>query len=366
VGFLEQLHDAVVMGPMTKGSNLPYRRLCVELGARITVSEMTLARRLKQRRGGEFALIRRFSAEPCFGVQLATNKADEASWAAALVEERGADFVDMNFGCPIDYFTRMGLGAAIGQHPNRIRRLVEAMKQSVTSIPVTAKIRLGWNERSLNYLDQARAAVDGGADALFVHGRTRNARYRSAADWDAIAAIVAAVPVPVIGNGDLLFRHEIDEARRHSGVAAVMVARAALVKPWIFREAIHGDWDVSAEERVAIYRRYAALALEHWGGDEHGLTRVRTFIRWHLDFWCRYVPRHADGSYPSMQRRADAMPARSPLEALLARGDEQAFDYLADCLTHSREIAADIAPPAAPQEVGDHRDRQPDLAQVEG
>jgi tRNA-dihydrouridine synthase 3 len=354
------------MGPMTKGSNLPYRRLCVELGARITVSEMTLARRLKQRRGGEFALIRRSSAEPCFGVQLATNKPEEAGWAAALVEAQGADFVDMNFGCPIDYFTRMGLGAAIGQHPNRIRRLVEAMRVSVTGIPVTAKIRLGWNERSLNYLDQARAAVDGGAAALFVHGRTRNARYRSAADWDAIAAIVAAVPVPVIGNGDLLFRHEIDEARRHSGAAAVMVARAALIKPWIFREATDGDWDISAEERVAIYRRYAELAQEHWGGDAHGLTRVRTFIRWHLDFWCRYVPRHADGSYPSMQRRADAMPARSPLEELLARGDEQAFDYLADCLTHRREIAAHIAPPAAPSVARDHRDRHSDAVQVEG
>jgi tRNA-dihydrouridine synthase 3 len=366
VSFLQQLHGAVVMAPMTKGSNLPYRRLCVELGAQITVSEMTLARRLKQKRGGEFALIRRFSEEPCFGVQLATNKADEAAWAASLVEARGADFVDTNFGCPIDYFTRMGLGAALGQHPNRIRRLVEAMKRSVTKIPVTAKIRLGWNERSLNYLDQARAAVDGGADALFVHGRTRNARYRSAADWDAIARIVAAVPVPVIGNGDLLFAHEIKHARRQSGVAAVMVARAALIKPWIFREATAGDRHMSAEDRVAIYRRYAELAQEHWGGDEYGLTRVRAFIRWHLDFWCRYVPRHADGTYPSMQRREAIMPPRSSLEALLARSDDQAFDYLADCLTDHRQIDPDHAPLAAPI-VGDNRDRhRSDVAQVEG
>src|SRR6187401_1383459 len=94
----EVLTGAVVMAPMTKGSNLPYRRLCVELGAVITVSEMTLARRLKQRRHGEFALIRRFEHEPCFGVQLATNQPDEAAWATALVSERGAEFVDMNFG----------------------------------------------------------------------------------------------------------------------------------------------------------------------------------------------------------------------------------------------------------------------------
>ena len=104
-------------------------------------------------------------------------------------------------------------------------------------MPVTAKIRLGWNDDDRNYLPQARAAVDGGAEAIFVHGRTRNARYRLAADWDTIGEIAAAVRVPVIGNGDLLFPDEIDGARQRSGCAAVMVARAALIKPWIFREA---------------------------------------------------------------------------------------------------------------------------------
>ena len=99
------------MAPMTKGSNLPYRQLCVELGARVTVSEMTVARRLKQRRNCEFALIRRFAGEPCFGVQLAGTKPEEIAWAAALVESKGASFVDINLGCPIDHFTRKGLGA---------------------------------------------------------------------------------------------------------------------------------------------------------------------------------------------------------------------------------------------------------------
>jgi hypothetical protein len=147
----------------------------------------------------------------------------------------------------------------------------------------------------------------------------------------------------------------------------VRVARAALVKPWIFQEATKGDWDISAAERVTISRRYAELAREHWGDDEHGLTRVRTFIRWHLDFWCRYVPRHADGSYPSMQRREAVMPARSPLEALLARGDDNAFEYLADCLTGRREIVPDEAPPLTPAFAGDDRDRpKRDLAEVEG
>src|SRR6185295_17935447 len=176
-------------------SNLPYRRLCLELGARVLVSEMVVARRLKQRRRGEFALIRRAPGEPCFGVQLAGNRRDEVAWAAALVEARGADFVDLNLGCPIDHFTRMGLGAALGRQPNRARRIVEAMRAAV-KVPVTVKFRLGWSADKRNYLELARALVDGGAVALTVHGRTREARYRYPADWAAIGEVAAAVSVP--------------------------------------------------------------------------------------------------------------------------------------------------------------------------
>jgi len=344
VNLRETLTGAVVMAPMTKGSNLPYRRLCVELGARVTVSEMTLARRLKQKRKGEFALIRRFPDEPCFGVQLAGTNPEEMAWAAALVESRGADFVDVNFGCPIDHFTRKGLGASIGRQPARIRRIIDGMTKAVTNAPVTAKIRLGWNDEMRNYLDQARAAVDGGAKAIFVHGRTRNARYRFAADWNAIGEIAAAVQVPVVGNGDLLFPHEIDRVLNQTGCVGVMVARAALIKPWIFGEATGGYREISGQERVALYRRYVALALEHWGGDEYGRERVTQFVRWHLDFWRRYAPRRQDGTYPSMQEREPSQDGWSPLERLLARSDEAAMSYLTECLVAEREIDPARAP----------------------
>jgi tRNA-dihydrouridine synthase 3 len=343
--FRERVHGALVLGPMAKGCNLPYRRLCVELGATITVGEMTLARRLRQKRRSEFALIRRAPDEPCFGVQLAGNKPDELAWAAALAEERGADFVDLNLGCPIDRFTRIGLGAALGRQPNRVRRLVEAMKGGVSRVPVTVKIRLGWSDEDRNYLDVARAAVDGGADAITVHGRTRDARYRFAADWDAIGEVARAVAVPVIGNGDILFPHEADAARQRSGCAAVMVARGALIKPWIFREVNEGYLDVSAEERLAIYRRYVALALAHWGDDERGRRQVSEFTRWHAGFWCRYAPRRRDGSWPGMQERESLTFARSPLEALLARQDDEAHAWLVDRLLAGDTVEPGAAPP---------------------
>jgi tRNA-dihydrouridine synthase 3 len=337
VTFLSALPGAVIMAPMTKGSNLPYRRLCVELGAKVLVSEMVVARRLKQRRRGEFALIRRAPDEPCFGVQLAGHKPDEVAWAAALVEARGADFVDLNLGCPIDHFTRMGLGAALGRQPTRVRRIVEAMRQAV-SVPVTVKIRLGWNAAHLNYRELAAAIVDGGADAITVHGRTREARYRTAADWNAIREVASSVSVPVIGNGDLLFPHEVSEHLRESGCAATMTARGVLIKPWLFQEMTRGYWDITADERLTIYRRYVELAKAHWGRaetgepalDAHGRERLREFLRWHVGFWVRYAPRRPDGSWPTMQQRESAFVPRSPLEALLARHDDAALDYITD------------------------------------
>jgi nifR3 family TIM-barrel protein len=344
------------MAPMTKGSNLPYRQLCQELGARVTMSEMAVARKLKQNRRGEFALIRRAPDERFFGVQLAGNNPQEMAWAAELVESRGADLVDVNLGCPIDFFTSKGMGAALAREPKRVRRIVDAMKQS-RRIPVTVKIRLGWNDEHRNYLDVARAAVDGGADAVFVHGRTRAARYTMNADWAAIAEVAAALPVPVIGNGDLLFRHEIDAAFA-TGCTAVMTARGALIKPWLFREATEGDLDLSGDDRLEIYRRYVALAKAHWGVDEHGVGRIREFLLWHMGFWCRYAPRRADGSYPAMQRRESWTP-RTPLEALLARSDVPAHEYLADRLLADEPVDA-----GAPPEVSDVREIDDDKAEA--
>jgi tRNA-dihydrouridine synthase 3 len=340
--FHEAIRGALVMGPMTKGSNLPYRRLCAELGARVLVSEMVVARRLKQRRRGEFALLRRTPDEPCFGIQLAGNQADEMAWAAALAESRGADFVDVNLGCPIDHFTRKGLGAALARQPSRVRHIIETMRAAV-AVPVTAKIRLGWNTTHRNYLDLAQALVDGGVAALTVHGRTREARYRQPAEWDVIAEVAARMPIPVVGNGDLLFGHDVPDWLARSGCAAVMTARASLIRPWIFREVDEGYRDLTPDARVAIYRRYVDLAEEHWGADAHGHARLREFLRWHVGFWVRDVPRRADGTWPTMQRRESFAP-RSPLEALFSRTDDAALDYITDELLRRGDF---LTPPDA-------------------
>lgn len=354
--FLHALDaGAIVMAPMTKGSNLPYRRLCQELGATVTMSEMVVVRRLKQRSRGEFALIQRATDERCFGVQLAEKSPDDLMWAAALVEERGADVVDLNLGCPIDAFTRRGLGSALLRRPTRVRALVEAMKRGVSRIPVTVKIRLGWNEEERNARDIARAAEDGGADALAVHGRTRSARYRHAADWEAIGEIARHVTIPVIGNGDLLYPADIAQARALSGCHSVMVARGALIKPWIFAEAAGQAFDETPAARLAIYRRYVALGLAHWGSDERGREKFKVFLVWHLGFWCRFVPRDADGTYVPMQERASQVRPRSPIEALLARPEPEIHAWLADRLLAGDDLDPSEAPEVAPADVRDRR-----------
>jgi tRNA-dihydrouridine synthase len=134
-----------------------------------------------------------------------------------------------------------------------------------------------------------------------------------------------------------------------------MSARGVLIKPWLFREASAGYIDLSGEDRVAIYRRYVALALEHWGGDEFGRQRAREFLRWHVGFWCRYARQRADGSWPTMQVRETEPVLLSPLEVLLARSDEPALDYVTDCLLQERSIEVEAAPaatvPVAPADV---------------
>jgi tRNA-dihydrouridine synthase 3 len=347
----------LVLAPMTKGSNVPFRRLCRELGAGVTVGEMALAIHVNQKKRSELALLRVHPADRPFGAQLADKVPDSLAEAAMTAEEMGSDFVDLNCGCPIDLFTRRGLGSALLERPRRYADLIRAMRR-VVAIPVTVKIRLGYDDRRRNHLELARIAQEEGAAAIAVHGRTREQRYSKAADWDAIAEVKAAVSIPVIGNGDILTWWEAEDRWQKSGVDALMIARGALIKPWIFREITERrTLALDARERLALYRRYVALAREHFGSDEHGNRRVREFLLWHLDFLCRYRPLPEDVyhapqfAHPLLQTRFSPpiVADDDPLETLLARTDAAAHDHVAKIAMD--EIDEDAPPPLA-AEVG--------------
>ena len=348
-----------ILAPLTKGGNLPFRRLCVDFGAGITTSEMAYARQVNRRSRAELALLRKHPSEECFGVQWAASKAQDAISAGQRAIDQGACFIDLNCGCPIHDVVKRGMGATLLQRPAALGRLVEAMVEGL-SVPVTVKIRSGWKEAKNNASQVAQLIEEAGAAAITIHPRSRQQRYSKAADWGLVRQLVEERAIPVIGNGDILTYYEADRMQRDSGCASVMVARGALIKPWIFKEAVDGAyWDISAAERVALGRRYVALAREHWGEDERGLASVRRFLLWHLDFWYRYVPRYPDGRFPKLQERGDPFEPRSELEAVLSRPDPAAHGWIADLLIHGEERAGPIPQLPSEEDLERHRDPIP-------
>lgn len=316
--------DTIQMAPMAQGGNLPYRRLCREYGAVRTCSEMVLAHKLVK--GGERPLIRFHPSEDDFGIQLAGKHADVMVEAAHIAVEAGARFLDLNFGCPIDLIVRKGQGAALLQRPGRLAELVAAVRQAV-DVPLSVKLRLGYTPEKMNCVDLARRCQEAGADAVAIHGRTRAQRYRLSADWTLLDEAARTVDIPIIGNGDLLTPWDLRRRRAETAVSSFLVARGALVKPWIFRELLSGQAEYpSVAERWAVMRRYADYALEYFGDDEKGTARAERFFLWHLKFWHRWYPwteqdwQQAQPDALLQARNPDA--GEDPQERLLASADE--------------------------------------------
>ena len=320
----DYFRDVIALSPMATGGNLPYRQLCCEFGADRTCSEMVLADKLV--RGGERPLLRHHDSEHHFGVQLCGKKADALAEAAQIAVAAGARFIDLNFGCPIDLIVRHGAGAALLKRPRKLAELVSAVRAAVT-VPLSVKIRSGFTQKKINAIEVAGLIEAAGADAIGVHGRTRAQRYKRSADWALIAAVADAVDLPVLGNGDVLTTWDLEARRRQTGLGSFLIARGALIKPWIFRELKEGRAiEYTAPMRWQLMRRFYDLAAAYFGDDARGLQRVQRFFLWHLKFWHRY--RHyteddflAARPSPLMQLRAAPVSGTDD-DRLLASADE--------------------------------------------
>jgi len=333
----EIFRGRLVMAPMTRGTDLPFRRLCAEWGARVCVGEMAYAHKIVKREGNERALLRRSPHEAIFGAQLAGKHPEVMAEAARAAEEAGANFVDVNLGCPIDDTTRRGFGAALLERPSKVAEIVRAMKSAV-KVPVTIKLRLGWSEGKPTYLKVARAAEEAGVDAVTLHPRSRAQRYRRPADWDKVAELVELVRIPVIGNGDVLTWQDAVRNQAHAACAAVMVGRWALSKPWIFREyADASDISMGPAERLAVVRRYVDLCREHFGDDEKGRERTRRFLVFHQDFFRRYRRGAGTDAVNSEDPRSWGEEPADPLEDWLCRADLPAVSALSRWLVDGDE-----------------------------
>ena len=185
----EPLQGKMILAPLTRGGNLPFRRLCVDYGMEVSFGEMVYARSLLKGNRKEQTLLRRAPNEQFFGVQIATNDIEEGLAAAKIVAESGANFIDLNCGCPIYEATRRGLGSHLLRNPARLASLVEGIAGG-SSLPVSVKVRLAAMGGEVNINEVAGALYEAGAAALTIHGRTASDRYTKAADWGVIARVV--------------------------------------------------------------------------------------------------------------------------------------------------------------------------------
>jgi nifR3 family TIM-barrel protein len=221
----------------------------------------------------------RADGERVLHVQIFGNSPEVLGEGARVAAEFGADAIDVNLGCPARKVVSSGSGAALGRDPAVVEKAVAAVARSVR-IPVTAKIRAGWDAAHVNVVDCARAVEAGGAVAVTVHPRTREDGFRGRADWSRIAAVVQAVRIPVVGNGDVRSHADAERLARETGCAGVMVGRGAFGRPWVFRALLRGvDEDPPVEERVALFRRYVDGYVA-WAGPDRAVRELRKHLLW--------------------------------------------------------------------------------------
>lgn len=333
------LQGQVVLAPLTRGGNLPFRRLVAGFGARVTYSEMAIGKLLVRGGSVERALVRHHPDEAYFGVQLAARDPEVGARAARLAVEAGAKFVDLNCGCPIHQVVARGEGAALLEKPRRLEKLLAGLREALPDTPLTVKLRTGFHEGKENVLEIARLAEGCGVDAIAVHGRTREQRYRRPADWERIAEVARSVSVPVIGNGDILHARDARRRLAESGCVAVMAGRGALIKPWLWEDVLRGeDRPRGAEERLATYRRWVQLAIEQWRADEKGAKRIRHFLEFHVDFWRRYCPEDAEVDGENTLQGRSSFAPRDELEALLQAPDDEGIARACDVILEGFDL----------------------------
>uniref|UniRef100_A0A8D2JCR1 tRNA-dihydrouridine(47) synthase [NAD(P)(+)] n=1 Tax=Varanus komodoensis TaxID=61221 RepID=A0A8D2JCR1_VARKO len=292
------LRGKLYLAPLTTCGNLPFRRICKRFGADITCGEMAVCTNLLQGQSSEWALLKRHHTEDLFGVQVEGAFPDTMTKCAELLNRAiEVDFVDINVGCPIDL-----------------------IYSKVLDVPLTVKIRTGVQEKTNLAHKVIPSLRDWGASLITLHGRSREQRYTKLADWNYIAECAKiAGPVPLFGNGDIFSFEDANQAMG-TGVAGIMIARGALIKPWIFTEIKEQrHWDISSSERLGILRDFTNYGLEHWGSDTQGVEKTRKFLLEWLSFLCRYIP---TGLLERLPQRINERPpyymGRDYLETLMA------------------------------------------------
>src|ERR671937_88794 len=331
------LLSPVYVAPMAGVTDAPFRKLAREFGAGLACTEMISSEALVRRHPESFRLMDLRWDERPVSVQLMGGDPAVMAEAARMAEAAGADIVDINMGCPVPKVVKTSGGSSLLREPDRAARVAEAVVRAV-SVPVTVKIRLGWDFESRNHVEMARRLEAAGVQALAVHGRTRSQRYEPWADWGAIAEVKAAVSLPVAGSGDIRTAGDARRRMAESGVDAVMLGRGILGNLWLVRQAAvyltTGERipDLDWLSSIGLVRRHADLVLE-WYGPECGPRLLRKFVAWGL---------HGFRGASRLRQMVNAIELPADVEALLAEAeridpgglgtDGEPVDSREDCL----------------------------------
>ncbi len=223
------------LAPVAGYSDVAFRSICAEMGAALCYTEMVSAEALVRNHAKTKELLARDSAETHYAIQLFGANPATLAKAAEIVSAFQPSVIDLNCGCPVPKIIKAGTGSALLKTPERIGEIVRAMRNA-TSVPISVKIRTGWDEKSINYLETAGMAIEAGACAITLHGRTRAQGYSGKAEWDAIKALAAQTSVPIFGSGDVFSADDAIAMQEYTGCDGVMIARGAIGNPFIFQE----------------------------------------------------------------------------------------------------------------------------------
>lgn len=284
------------LAPMAGVTDVVFRQICKELGADVMVTEFVSAEGILQRDDRTRKYTEFTDEQRPVGVQLFGGDGERMGEAAKkVIDWKRPDFIDINFGCPVNKVVAKNGGSSLLKDCTTLASVATGVVKGVgDAVPVTAKIRIGWDEKTINAMDVCRILEDSGIQAIAVHGRTRAQGYAGEANWEVIDACARAVGIPVIGNGDIASGPDLARRKRETAVSGIMIGRAAMQNPWVFREAKQhlatGEEapPVPVEDRWALVLRHCRLAVDstRYGAERHAMMSMRA----RLMAYCKGFP----------------------------------------------------------------------------
>jgi len=282
------IQNKIVLAPMAGISNTAYRQIIKEMGAGLIYAEMVSDKAITFGSEKTFDLLKMNDKERPIAQQIFGSDIDSFVKAAKKVEEvMHPDIIDINMGCPVPKVAiKSQAGSALLKNPSKVKEIIKAVVDAV-NVPVTVKIRSGWDERSINAVEIAKCAEEAGASAITIHARTRSQGYSGHSDWSLIKKVKEAVSIPVIGNGDINSCFDAKKMLEETGCDAVMIGRGVLGNPWLIKECVEYldngalPKNVSPKEKIEMLKRHYQLLLDNTN-EKQAILEIRTHALWYI------------------------------------------------------------------------------------